>query len=628
MLPKVPGLKPGWCGLKGALTPSPPFMAGPFLVAMVAGVTLGCTAAPGSAPAPRAGNAYVRHVAPFEVLDSAGIPYDVPFLGGFNLPRPQLVDIDGDGDDELFIQEASNRIMFFENVDGRFVWRTDHFHDLAVGEWFRFADLDGDGTFDLLSEQPFSYIRVHRNVGTATDPRFVVWVDSLEDVNSQPIFSDRQNIPNVADIDCDGRLDLFVGRLTGTITRYEADGTEPDGLPRFRHVTDRFEDIEIVAQIGSLHGANTLTLEDIDEDGDLDLFWGDYFEPGLLLIRNAGSCPNPALRGQPVPFPPGDPVQSSGYNAPAFDDVDGDGDLDLLVGVIGGAFNLNRTAADNLYFYEQVDPGRWVLRSRRFISQIDVGSESVPVFVDLDGDGDLDLLVANKIEPDDLRTSRIREFANVGTPTAPRFRYRGIWDLEGSYHFAPAFAYLNGDGKLEIVMGSWGRHLALYRNTGTRAEPRYELVDSAYVSIPRGSNTVPAFGDLDGDGDLDLVVGEASGELNYFRNDGTPREPHFVLETESWLGIDVGRRSFPALADMDGDGDLDLIIGSDGGGVTLYRNVGTPQRARFERDDSFKLPLQQFSAPAFVDLDGDGDLDVLAGSIGGGVLYFENRGGR
>ena len=137
-------------------------------------------------------------------------------------------------------------------------------------------------------------------------------VDTLKDFNGTPIFSDRQNIPQVTDIDCDGRLDLFIGLLIGTVMRYEEVATDSSGVPLFQKVTDRFEDIEIVAQIGSLHGANTMAFVDIDDDGDQDFFWGDFFEPGLLFIENVGSCSSPVLSGEPVAFPVDNPLQTSG----------------------------------------------------------------------------------------------------------------------------------------------------------------------------------------------------------------------------------------------------------------------------------------------------------------------------
>lgn len=576
-------------------------------------------------------SAYVRVVSPFPVADSAGRAYDVPFLGGYNLPRPQLVDIDGDGDQDLFVQEVSGRMAFFEHVAGpagrRFVWRTERYGDLAVGEWYRFADMDGDGDVDLLAEEPFSYIRYYRNDGTASVPRFTLAADTLLDVDGKPIFSDRQNIPNAADIDCDGLVDLFLGRLVGTVTRYEAAGNVPHGVPRFRHVTDRFEEIEIVAQFGSLHGANTLTLVDIDGDGDQDFFWGDFFEAGLLFIENTGSCATPALRSLPVRFPRGDPLESSGYNAPAFGDADRDGDLDLLVGVIGGAFNLNRTAADNLYMYEQTARGAFVRRTTRFVSQIDVGSESFPAVVDLDGDGDLDLLLANKIEPTALQTSRLWAFENIGSMTAPGFRLTGTWDLVGAYHYAPAFADLDADGDLDLVLGSWGRDVALYRNRGSSTAPDFVVEDSALVRLTRGSNATPALVDIDDDGDLDLFVGEASGELNFYRNVGSPTAPQFALETDRFGGIDVGRRSVPVFVDLDRDGDVDLVVGRDAGDPAVFRNTGTALTPTFTPGGSLGLPLPSLSAPAFADIDRDGDLDLFAGGAGGGLVYYEHRGG-
>ena len=177
---------------------------------------------------------YIRRVSPFPTVDQSGQEYEHPFLGGFNMPRPQLLDIDGDEDSDLFVQDVSGSIMFFENRPGespQFLWRTDRYQDLEVGEWYRFVDLDLDGDHDLLAEQPFSYVRYYRNEGTPREPRFVETVDSLKDVDGKPLFSDRQNIPNAADIDCDSQVDLLIGRLVGRVTRYERINSDTPGTP-------------------------------------------------------------------------------------------------------------------------------------------------------------------------------------------------------------------------------------------------------------------------------------------------------------------------------------------------------------------------------------------------------------
>ena len=620
---------------------------------------------------------YDRVVTAFPVRDSTGDPYAHPFLGGLNVPRPQLLDIDDDGDQDLFIQEFTGQMSFFERLDSagvRYAWRSDAWKDLAVGEWYRFADMDGDGDFDLLAEQPFSYIRFYRNVGGPDDPRFRLAADTLKTVSGEPIFSDRQNIPNVADIDCDEKLDLLIGRLTGTITHYEqaAAPTGEDGapVPRFEKVTDRFEGIEIIGQMqmggpgpanrpgagpppqgdppprggpppegggsGSerpwrdsgptLHGANTLILADVDEDGDKDILWGDFFEPGLLLIENRGRCEDYDFRSAPQPWPPADPLETSGYNAPAFGDLDGDGDADVLVGVLGGAFNPIRTAAANLYHLENVEGG-WEVRTRRFLDQVDVGTESIPAFGDLDGDGDPDLLVANKIEPEDQETSRIDRFENVGSAERPELRRRGALPIRGTFHYAPALADLDGDGDVDLLLGTWRDRVEFYRNEGAvDGAPRFALVDSALVTLTRGRNTTPALADLDRDGDLDLMVGEGSGALNYYRNVGDAGAPRFELVTDEFAGIDVGRRSVPALVDLDDDGDADLVVGSESGELAYWLNESTPERLRFVTARGPELPVQGYSAPAFTDIDADGDLDLFVGTAGGGLLFFRFEG--
>ncbi len=608
----------------------------------------GCAPPPESATRPQSESAPVasfeRQVVPFRVTRTDSTPIAHPFLGGFDVPRPQFVDIDADGDVDLFVQEHTSRLMHFENVgtpdSPDFVWRSDAYAGLDVGEWYRFGDLDADGDLDLLAETPFSYVRLFRNEGTAQSARWTLAADSLALPDGSPLFSDRQNIPNLVDIDADGKMDLFVGRLDGTVSRFEIiDPNAP--IPRFELIAERFENIEIVSQFGlpgiqnakptgsetgfheprhqragmtTMHGANTMTWADADGDGDYDLFWGDYFEPSLLLIRNQGTPRSPSLRGEPRPYPPRDPVQSSGYNAPTVADVDGNGYLDLLVGVLGGAFDPQRTSTDNLWFYAQ-DASGYERTSSRFLDQIDVGSDSAPALGDLDGDGRMDLIVASKSDPDDDETGKAWWFRGVGD-TRTEFRAAGVLDVGTAFHLSPAMGDLDGDGTDDLAMGTWRGGIRLYLSQGG------DLVPLDTLDLPSGSHATPALGDLDGDGDLDLIAGTSRGSLVRFENIGTPTAPRFA-RGRSVADIDIGRRAHASLGDLDADGTPELFVSGfdtvavfsvDGGALTpmpnaLLEGIALPPQATF----------------ALGDVTRDGIVDAVVGGRSGGVLWLRGR---
>jgi hypothetical protein len=588
-------------------------------------------AAPAPRALPRLADGWVREASPFPVSDSAGRRLGLAFLGGLNIPRPQLVDLDGDRDLDLIIQEYGGRMIHLErqgtepNGEPRWRFVTDYLGHIDIGEWSRFVDFDGDGDLDLFAEWPNSYLRGFRNLGGSTALRLVPLPDTLRDDRGQAIFADRQNIAQFVDIDCDRRLDLFIGRIQGSILRYEM--VDPSAaVPVFRLVDPQFQNLLIITgqgSGGSRHGANTMAFVDYDEDGDLDLFWGDFFEAGLLLFENTGTCQEPRLRHEPVRFPIDAPLLTSGYNAPAFGDLDGDGRLDLLVGVVGGAYDPIKTTIANLHHIARSADGRWIARRDQLLPMIDVGSESIPSLADWDGDGDLDLFLANKIEPFERQTARIYPFENVGTAQAPAFHGRLPLEIRGRYHLAPAWGDLDGDGDLDLLVGSYGARVSWLRNDGSPRAARWVEVDSALVTITRGSNTTPTLGDLDGDGDLDLLIGEATGTLNYYRNEGTTAVPAFRLVSDAFDGIDVGRRSAPVLVDLDGDGDLDLLVGSDDQGVALWRNRGTRASPSFLADSTFQLEsAPPLSAPAAADLDRDGMVDLLVGTSAGGVIWY------
>lgn len=565
-----------------------------------------------------------QQVNPVPFYDDQGNKIAYPFMGGLNTPRPVFADIDNDGDPDLFLQESSEDLMFFENTapgtEAPLEWKTNKYKDLDIGEWFRFVDMDQDGDLDLLAEQPYSYIRYYRNEGTKEVADFVLAADSLRDVTGTSIFSDRQNIPNVTDIDCDGKLDLFIGSLDGTLARYESKGRDENEIPQFELVTSRFQNIEIVKQFGTMHGANTMAFMDIDSDGDQDIFWGDFFEPSILLLENRGSCSNPQFVGEPISFPRSNPVMTSGYNVPSLVDWENDGDMDLFLGVLGGAYNTNETTAENFYFFEQKD-NNFHLTTKQFLTMLDAGDESIISTGDLDGDGDHDLLLANKIDPVQSKTSVIYRYENKGTVTTPEFHLTGTLDLPKAYHFAPALADLNNDGLADMILGSWKGKMAFYRNTGSG----FELVNEVIAELDRGSNVVPTLADIDNDGDLDLIAGQSGGEIALYRNTGGIDVPVFELEKDVLEGIEVRHRSAPALTDWDGDGDLDMFLGSKIDGYKYFRNDGTAEVPNFvEAEFPFEVKFTQLGSPHFADLNGDGIPEFLSGTRGGGVLYYGN----
>jgi hypothetical protein len=184
-------------------------------------------------------------------------------------------------------------------------------------------------------------------------------------------------------------------------------------------------------------------------------------------------------------------------------------------------------------------------------------------------------------------------------------------------------ADLDGDGLPDLVAGTWQDRVRWWRNVGRVGAPAFALADTALVTLTRGSNTMPTLADLDGDGDLDMIVGEASGQLNLYRNDGSPSSPQFVLASDEFGWIDVGRRAAPLLVDLDGDGVLDLLIGSQDGTVRRWRQRAGTEIAFEEEAGPLVAISDLYSTPAVGDLDGDGSPDLLVGGAGGGIRWFQ-----
>ncbi len=603
---------------------------------------------------------FQRSIDLFSVFGPDNRELKFPFFGGFNAPRPQFIDIDDDGDLDLFVQEdnktpsRTGRVAFFENIGSPlqhdYRWRTDNYLNLDIGDWYKFVDFDADGDFDLLAESGFTRIRYYRNTGSARVAQFEEEVGTLFDVDNSLVFFDAGSSPELADVDCDGDFDLFIGRAAaGTITLYENVGLGPEGLPQFAFVTDNFENISIIGEsVGragdqgpdqpSTHGSNTLSVLDIDNDMDPDIFWGDRFEPSVVFLRNSGNCAEPDISITTRQFPFGNPLLSRGFNMARFADIDADGVLDMFVGILGETFSASGELGENFYFYQNkgsVAEPQFELRERQFLSNLDVGTNSVPALADLDGDGDLDLLIGNEVSSNDRFRANLTYFTNAGTMSAPMLLMENedFLQLDVGFFYSPVFTDIDGDGDEDLFIGLGDGKLALAENMSTGQTLSFGPVQANFRAtiagrdsvIDVGNNCKPTFVDIDADGDEDLFMGEFFGNVNYYQNRGLATEPAFELVTDRFENIAVGTYSYPSFVDIDHDGDFDLFVGSESNGMQFYRNRGSPEEHMFFPEAGPDLELFDRATPIFADPDGDSDFDIVAGTNRGGLLLFENR---
>ena len=312
-------------------------------------------------------------------------------------------------------------------------------------------------------------------------------------------------------------------------------------------------------------------------------------------------------------------------------------DIIAIQDLYGTPDNVN--AGDTVYGYQSNVEGYlgqffevWTGKGNPFF-HIDVGNDSTTAFADLDGDGDLDLVTGKY-------PGAIRYFENTGTPAQPVFSERTgaanpLDDIDVLLYSASAFADLDGDGDTDLVIGTLNGTIDYFENTGETANPSFTRRTGALNPLD-GVNYFSALdlGDLDGDGDYDLVIGRPDGTLDYFENTGTSARPEFTQRTgaaDPLDGVRVTDYSSPASVDLDGDGDMDLVVVNRRGAVNYFENTGTPANPDYNQVKGAANPLIRvkagiYSPPQLVDLDGDGDLDFTAGSDSGTIVFYKNSG--
>jgi len=571
---------------------------------------------------------FSREIRPFELRDLNGRAFERPFLGGYNTPRPQFVDIDDDGDADMFVQESDGILSYFENTgtpqSAQWQWRTDDWFKDDIGAWFAIADANNDGLFDFLCQGNGLTMRYYEGDGQGG---FTLQADTLFDTQQNAILPELQTTPVFYDIDCDGDQDLFLGRQTGSITFYENIGALA-GMPRFEFVTDSWQDILIIGggllRGTELHGANNIAFADLEGSTATEMLFGDFFSRSLYYFVNNGSCPDNDLELAATGYPPPDTLATAGFNTPRLNDIDGDGDADLFVTVLGGFYSSTLNVVDNFMYYRNDGSSSQAAFSRQtsnYLQQWDGSEQSIPVLADIDDDGDPDLFVGMRnYQTQSASSGRLYFFENRGTLHQPDFFLADseYVVVDGAYHYAPAFDDFDGDEDLDLLMGRDNGKLLYFENTGTPQSANMVLRSKTFADIDVGANSTPLIVDVDGDGQNDLLIGEFSGNLNYYKNDG---DGAYTLIDEDFAGLSVLDEDYLTVAlNARTDSELTLWIGGESGKV-YFVNVDQDGEAGIQESG---LRIQTRSAPFAFDIDADGDNDLICGNRGGGLAFFRN----
>ena len=507
------------------------------------------------------------------VLDDVALSN--PWVGGLTAPQWSAFDADLDGDDDLFaFDRDGSRVLMFERIPGedltlRKDW-TEGWPDMV--DWCLLRDYNCDGKPDIFTSHQ-NGIRVFTNTtqsgeGPSFDPEPVTLFATFDLIGSDPsdlpVICLGMDLPAIMDHDDDGDLDIITFTETAS-TLYRFEGQTPCGL-----------DLECTNRCYGM-------LAEAAENNAL--FIGDDFEcsfnvenPGMVVsdVSRTGLHAGGALTSlQLEPGGPKDLIISDVTYPEALAVV-----LEVGPSSLDSATHVDPTFPSNLY-------GDQAVNLMRFPAAF---------HLDVDQDGVRDLLFSPNTPLETNDDESVHFFRNTGTEDEPAWQFitnnylqDGMVDLgRGAY---PSFHDFDGDGLLDLAVANKERYegvdqtpaaVAVFRNAGTTTEPQFDLVDLDWIALEdfQIESPYPAFGDLDGDGDLDVLVGDELGRIHEFTNVAPAGAwPEFTLtalsipEDGSGEAIDVGQFATPQLHDMDGDGDLDMVVGEKNGTLTLFERT-------------------------------------------------------
>jgi hypothetical protein len=268
---------------------------------------------------------------PFTLMGGAANPFS-SFNVTTGVVRPDLVDIDGDGDLDFFAGMNDGTIRFMRNTGTKYyavfveiTGTNNPFNGVSVNydASIRFVDIDGDGDKDAFIGDDYGVIWYYENTGTITNPVFVQRTGAANPLSF--VYMDNwRSVSGFVDIDNDGDMDVFIGANNGLIKYFENTGSVTS--PVFVERTGAANPLSIV----NVGGWAAPSFGDFDNDGDMDVVVGSYSQY-IFYFKNIGTTNSPIFQAQTGTLNPFNGIYLL-YSIPTVVDLNADNDLDIVFG--------------------------------------------------------------------------------------------------------------------------------------------------------------------------------------------------------------------------------------------------------------------------------------------------------